>query len=127
MSPSSASARVSSASRVATGLALLGAGLLWWVSGWRSAAGLVAGVGAMTAMVHLTAWRVAALLGSGPFGGARVLVVLAHMTAYLVVLGLFWLMVYVLQAPGWSLAIGITIGVVALVVGFGTRPRNEGS
>jgi len=106
---------------------LLGAGPLWWLSGWRSAAGLVAGAAVMTAMVYLTTWRVAALVGSGPPGGARGLLILAQIAAYLAIIGLFWLMVYVLQAPGWSLAAGVTIGVVALVVGFAARPGTGGS
>ncbi|MGD9519147.1 MAG: hypothetical protein AB7W28_06490 [Armatimonadota bacterium] len=118
MTPALAQHQVSAATRIAAGLALLIVVPLAWMSLWTAALGLIVGTGVMMAVLYLSVWRVAAITAGDRPGGMWPFLIVTQLFEFAALLGLFWAMVYVLRAPGWSLGAGITLGAVSLMAGF---------
>ena len=119
MNPASPSLEVANATRAAVLLAGAMGVLLCVATGWQAGIGVIVGAGVMTGTLRLAAWRASgALRRRGRGRLLRWLLVAAQLLKFVAILVVFWFVVYVLGAPGWSLAAGITLGVIALVVGF---------
>jgi hypothetical protein len=121
----SASRQVSSAGGWVGALTLLGAVFFYLLGGWRSAIGLVGGAAIMTAALYLVAWRVEATKKGRRAKVPRALLIAAQIFKFALIFALLWLMVYILQVPAGSIASGVTVGVIALVLGF-AKPRTAG-
>jgi hypothetical protein len=125
MKGAAAPAGVAVAHKLTLALALLGAGGAGAAGQGRAAAGILAGAAVMALCLQLTAWR-ALRLGRQPGGrGRSLLLAAAQAGKFGGALAIFWLLVYKLQAPPWSLLAGITLAVGSMVVAFGRRQAAE--
>jgi small neutral amino acid transporter SnatA (MarC family) len=79
----------------------------------------------MTAALYLVAWRVEATKKGRRAKVPRALLIAAQIFKFALIFALLWLMVYILQVPAGSIASGVTVGVIALVLGF-AKPRTAG-
>jgi hypothetical protein len=86
--------------------------------GWKAVLGVLGGAAAMAGALVVSAIRAAAMFPGEDAGRRKPRPLLARGLWFLGTAVVFYALLVLLRVPGWSVAVGVSVSVAGLVVGF---------